>query len=275
MTVPLDLLSPPDAVTAEEFQALRDAALDRLQALAKDYVVRPTDPAVRLVEIAAYVRLLIGARINDAVRATFLATARGDDLGHVAAGMNVQRKAGESDGDLRRRAQLAWTAVSAAGPRDAYRFHALGVAGVADVDVSSPMPGQVQVVVLSTVADGIADADLLAAVTAVLDGDTVRPITDDVTVVSVTTQAVAVTATLQVSDQGPDTAIIQAAVEAAVGAYLGTRAIGRDIYRSALIDACHVPGVDSVALTVPAADVVIADGTVAIAGAVSLTVGRV
>ena len=275
MTVPLDLLPPPDAVSAEEFQALRDAALDRLRALAPDYVVRATDPAVRLVEIAAYVRLLLGARINDAVRATFLATARGADLDHVAAGMNVQRKAGEKDDGLRRRAQLAWTAVSTAGPRDAYHFHALGVAGVADVAVSSPNPGEVSVAVLSTADDGIADQALLDAVAAVLDADSVRPITDDVTVSSVSTMAVAVTAELQVSGQGPDSAAVEAAAEEAVEAYLGARVIGRDIYRSAIIDACHVPGVEKVTLSAPAADVAIAAGEVAIAGVVTLTVNRV
>ena len=274
MTVPLNLLPPPDAVAGEEFRALRDAALERLQVLAPSYVVRVTDPAVRLVEIAAYLRLLLGARINDAVRATFLATARRADLDHVAAGMNVGRKAGESDDDLRLRAQLAWTAVSTAGPRDAYRFHALGVAGVAGVAVTSPKPGEVSVAVLSTDADGVAGADLLAAVTAALNADAVRPVTDEVDVISVATRAVPVAATLRVSGQGPDTAVVQAAAEAAVGVYLAARVIGRDVYRSALIDACHAAGVDSVVLAAPAADVAIGAAEVAIAGDVALTVAR-
>lgn len=276
MTVPLDQLSPPAAVAREEFVALRDAALDRLRALAPDYDARATDPAVRLVELAVYMRLLLGARINDAVRGTFLATATTTDLDHVAAGMNVERKAGESDDDLRRRAQLAWTALSTAGPRDAYRFHALSAAGVDDVAVSSPMPGQVLVVVLSEAADGDAgDAAAVAAVTAILDADTVRPMTDVVTVQAAALQVVDVTATLRVSGQGPATDVVQAAAEAAVAALLGERVIGRDVHRSALVAACHVPGVENVTLTAPATDVAVPTAAVALAGDVAITVERV
>ena len=276
MTVPLDRLSPPDAVAREEFVALRDAALDRLRVLAPDYDARATDPAVRLVELAVYMRLLLGARINDAVRGTFLATAAGADLDHVAAGMNVERKAAESDDDLRRRAQLAWTALSTAGPRDAYRFHALSAAGVDDVAVTSPMPGQVLVVVLSEAADGgDGDAAAVAAVAAVLGDDAVRPMTDVVTVRAATLETVDVTAALSVSGQGPATDVVQAAAEAAVAELLGERVIGRDVHRSALVAACHVPGVESVALTAPVADVAVAADAAAVAGEVSITVSRV
>ena len=275
MTVPLDRLSPPAAVAAEDFAALRDAALDRLRVLVPDYDPRPADPAVRLVEVAAYVRLLLGARINDAVKGTFLATARGADLDHVAAGMNVQRKAGEADDDLRRRAQLAWTALSVAGPRDAYRFHALSAAGVDDAAVSSPAPGEVRVVVLSDAADGgVGDAAAVAAVTAVLGDDTVRPMTDTVTVAAAALETVDVNATLHVSGQGPALDVVRAAAEAAVAALLDDRVIGRDIHRSALIAACHVPGVDHVTLAAPAADVTIDAGAAAVAGDVTLMVER-
>ena len=274
MTVPLNLLPPPDVVVSEEFQALRDQALARLQALDPEFVVRATDPAVRLIEIAAYVRLLLGARVNDAARATFLATARGADLDHVAAAANVDRQTGESNDELRRRAQLAWTALSVAGPRDAYRFHALSVGEVADVAATSPMPGQVKIVVVSDAADGTTGQELLDAVAAAVSDEAVRPVTDTVMVEAATVQTVNVTATLQVAGQGPDLSVVDGAAEAAVAAYLGVRAIGRDVYRSALVDACHVPGVDNVNLTVPAADVVVPDASVAVAGAVMLTVER-
>ena len=216
-------------------------------------------------------RLLLGGRVNDAVRGTFLATATGADLDNVVAVLNVARLPGESDDALRARARLAWDAVSTAGPVDGYRFHALSVPGVRDAGISSPNPGEVVVAVLSAAADGVADAALIAAVEAALNDDAVRPVTDDVTVRSVATVNYDVTAKLKVGG-GPDLEIIKAAATEAVREYVDAPAIGRTIYRSALFAACHVPGVNVVELTAPAADVPATAAQVAIAGTVTLTV---
>ncbi len=274
MTLPLDRLPPPPAIAREDFAALRDAALAELQRLAPDYEPRPTDPAVRLVEVAAYLRLLLGGRVNEAVRATWLATARGADLDQVAAGMGVRRKADEADDGLRRRAQLAWTALSAAGPRDAYRFHALSVPGVRDAAVGSPRPGRVEVTVLSDAADGATGAELVAAVEAALSGDRVRPVTDEVAVRAAAVTAVDVDAVLRVPGDGPDLAVVEAAAAAALADYLGARAIGRAIRRSAIVAALHVPGVESVALAAPAADAAVGAAAVAVAGDVRIALER-
>ena len=272
MTIPLDRLPPPDAVTSLSFEALRDAAVADLVARVPDYAPRPTDPAVRILEVAAYMRLLVEGRVNDAARATWLATATGADLDQVAAAVDVLRLLGESDDALRRRAQLAWTALSTAGPVDAYRFHALSVPGVRDVGVTSPNPGDVLVVVLANTPDGVADAALIAAVTAALAPEAVRPVTDDVTVQSVASVAYDVTATLHVPGGGPDHDVVQAAAAAAVQAYTDAVAIGRDIWRSALFAACHVPGVQRVEIGAPVADVAVTDLQAAVAGTVTLTV---
>lgn len=274
MTLPLDRLPPPPAVAQEDFAALRDAALAELQRLAPDYEPRPTDPAVRLVEVVAHMRLILGARVNEAVRATWLATARGADLDQVAAGMGVRRKADEADDDLRRRAQLAWTALAAAGPRDAYRFHALSVPGVRDAAVGSPRPGHVEVVVLSDAEDGATGAELVAAVDAAVSGDRVRPVTDEVTVRAAAVTAVDVDAVLRVPGDGPDLAVVEAAAGAALADYLGARAIGRAIRRSAIVAALHVPGVESVALAAPAADAAVDAAAVAVAGDVRIALER-
>ena len=272
MTIPLDLLPPPAAVVTEEFATLRDQALADLVARVPDYEPRPTDPAVRLIEVVAYLRLLQGGRINDAVRGTFLATATGADLDHVVAVLDVARLAGESDDALRARARLAWDTVSTAGPTDAYRFHALSVPGVRDVAVASPGPGEVVVTVLAHAAGGVPAQALLDAVEAALNAEAVRPVTDDLTVQAVTAVAYNVTAALTVVGGGPDLQIVQDAATAAVRSYVDAYAVGRSIRRSALFAACHVPGVDSVALTAPAADVVATAAQAAIPGDVTVSV---
>ena len=272
MTVPLDRLPPPAAVAVEDFATLRDGAIADLVKRVPDYDPRPTDPAVRLIEVAAYLRLLLGGRVNDAVRGTFLATATGPDLDHVASAMNVARLSGESDDRLRARALLAWEAVSTAGPIGSYRFHAMSVQGVADVGVTSPTPGAVTITVQAEASGGVADAALLAAVRKALNQDTVRPVTDVVTVRSVAVVGYTVAATLTVA-AGPDREVVRAAATAAVRAHVAAASgIGRRVYRSALIAACHVPGVDAVNLTMPAADVVVTSAQMALAGAITITV---
>lgn len=272
MTIPLDRLPAPRAVEVEEFEALRDQAIADLVARVPDYDPLPTDPAVRLIEVAAYLRLLLGGRINDAARAGFLATATGSDLDNVVAVLNVARLSGESDDTLRNRARLAWDTVTTAGPVDAYRFHALSVPGVRDVGVSSPSPGEVLVVVLSHAANGVPDAALLEAVRTVLAAPAVRPVTDTVTVQAVAVVAYDVTATLKVSGSGPDRTIVEAAATAAVREYVDGYRIGGAVRRSRLFAACHVPGVDQVALAAPAADVAVTAAQVAIPSSVTLTV---
>ena len=278
MTIPLGRLPAPAAVVAEEFEQLRDDAVaDLVARLAAqnppvNYVPRATDPAVRLIEVAAYIRLLLGGRINDAVRGTFLALATGTDLDNVVAALNVVRLAGETNDALRGRARLAWDALSTAGPTDGYRFHALSVPGVRDAHVTSPDPGEVTVSVLSHAGGGVADAALLAAVTAALGAEAVRPVTDVVTVQAVAAVAYDVTATLTLTGSGPDSAVVVAAAEAAVREYVDDITIGRDIRRSQLFAACHVPGVESVALAAPAADVAVDDAEFGLVGAVAVTV---
>ena len=272
MTIPLDRLPAPAAVVAEEFEQLRDDAIADLVARVPGYVPRPTDPAVRLLEVAAYLRLLLGGRINDAVRGTFLALAAGTDLDHVVSALNVVRLAGESDDALRSRVRLAWDTLSTAGPTDGYRFHALSVPGVRDAHVTSPSPGDVTVSVLSHAGGGVADAALLAAVTAALGAEAVRPVTDVVTVQAVAAVAYDVTAELTLTGGGPDPEIVRTAAQAAVREYVDDVAIGRDIRRSALFAACHAPGVEHVSLTAPAADVAVGDTEFGLVGTVTVTV---
>ena len=271
MTIPLDRLPPPDAVRSLSLEELRDAAIADLRARVPDYEPLPTDPAVRILEVAAYMRLLVEGRINDGVRGTWLATATGADLDQVAAVLNVERLEGEGDDPFRRRIQLAWTTLSTAGPADAYRFHALSVPGVREVGVDSPNPGEVRVVVLAASENGVADADLIAAVKAALDSRAVRPVTDTLTVQSVAAVAYNVEAALTVHASGPDLGVVRAAAVDAVLAHGAVRAIGRDVRRSALFAACHVPGVEAVELKEPVVDVAVSDLQVAILGAVTIT----
>lgn len=271
---PIDLsaLSLPDAVEALDYETLLAARRAVLLALAPELaeaLALESEPLIKLLEVGAYREMILRAAVNDSVRAVMLATATGTDLDHLAALLGVERQvlveadpnaippvaeALEDDASLRRRVQLAPEGMTNAGTVGAYTYHALRAHGrIRDVGVSSPGPGQVLVTVLSHDDDGQPSAEVLAAVTAVLEE--VRPLCDDATAAAPVFADFGVTATLHLT-ASPGAEVVLAAAEAAVAAYLDqARAVGRVVRRSALIAALHQPGVETVVLAAPAADV--------------------
>ncbi len=282
--IDLSRLPAPDVIENLDYEALLEAAIVRL---GPDYVVSEADPAYKVLESGSYRELLLRQRVNDGARGVLLATAKGRDLDNLAALLGVERQivtpadpdaippveaVYESDERLRLRTQLAPSAISTAGPVSSYRYHALAAGSqVLDVAVTSPAPGSVTVTVLSREGNGQAGADLLAAVTAALNDESVRPLGDVLAVQSAAIVDYRVTAELTIG-VGPDSDAVLAAATAAVTAYAASaRKIGRAIPRSALFAALHVAGVEAVDLTAPAADVAITAVQAAHATAINVT----
>lgn len=215
-----------------------------------------SEPLVKLIEAWAYEAILKAGEINAGVRAMLLAHATGADLDNVAANHLVERRVGETDADFRARAQLGPAGWSTAGPEGAYRFHALSASPeVADVDVSSPSPGVVRIVVLSHAPDGVASPELLATVAAALNAEEVRPLDDHVVVVSAGVASYDVEGVLMVPP-GPDAAPLVAAAYAAVRAYgAERRKLGLGVTLDGLKAAMMRPGVEAAPMTSPLADI--------------------
>jgi len=274
--IDLSLLSPPDVVEALDFEAILAAMKADLAARAPDLaavLVLESEPVVKLLEVCAYREVLIRARVNDAARACYLATATGADLDNLAAFYGVARlvitpadpgavpplaAVMESDADLRRRAQLAPEGFSTAGPVGAYVFHALSAdADVLDASAVSETPGAVTVSILSRTGTGAAPAPLVATVLAALTAEDVRPLSDTVGVQSAAIVSYAITAQIFCLP-GPDRAVVIAAAQAAAQAHADAQhRLGRDITLSGIYAALHRPGVQRVNLISPAADIVI------------------
>lgn len=88
----------------------------------------------------------------------------------------------ESDERYRARIQLAPESYTCAGSEGSYRYHALRVhPDIAEVAVWSPKPGHVDVRPV-LIGGELPDATLIEAVRLALSADTVRPLTDTVTV---------------------------------------------------------------------------------------------
>ncbi|MBK5910130.1 hypothetical protein CCR85_01305 [Rhodothalassium salexigens] len=267
--IDLSRLPPPDVVEPVDYETILAAMKADLAARWPDFQDGPHmagDPLVKLLEVAAYWVTLVHQRVNDASRATMLATATGADLDNLAALLGVERltvvpgnddadPVMEPDADLRRRAALALEGYPTAGSVGAYRFHALSADGrVADVGVASPAPGEVVVTVLVRDGDGTPDAELLARVTERLTADRVRPLTDLVTVRAAQVTPVAIRARLLV-EPGPAVETVRSAADSAVRAYLAERhRLGAVLALSGLAAALHQPGVRRVLLDAPTAD---------------------
>lgn len=270
--IDLSQLPAPAVIESLSYESIFAAMLADLRARDSTFdALVESDPAYKILEVAAYRELILRARVNDAAHAVMLAYAVGSDLEHLAALYGVQRllldpgdpdaippvpPTYETDAALRRRTQLALEGFSTAGPTGAYLFHALSASGqVLDASVRSDTPGEVTVAVLSTVGQGGASNELLAAVEAAVNADDVRPLTDFVTVESASVKTYTVSATLTLQT-GPDAAVVRQSAIDAVTAYTQERhRLGLTVARSGLLAALHRPGVDLATLSQPAADV--------------------
>lgn len=274
--VDLSRLPAPTAIEELSFEALRGQWLARFQELVAAAggtfdAALESDPVIKLVELGAYREMIWRASRNAGLKAVMVAYAIGTDLDALGALFGIERyvlipadpEAGvtevtESDADFRRRMVLAPEGFSVAGPRGAYIFHALSAhADVLDVSAVSPDPGEVVVTVLSRSGSGAPSSPVLAAVTAALSAEDVRPITDQVTVQAASIVNFAITATLTYF-VGPDKALVTANAQAALQAWLAeNRRLGRKGTRAGIIAALMVEGLQNVTLASPAADVAV------------------
>ncbi|MDO6756932.1 baseplate J/gp47 family protein [Phaeobacter inhibens] len=288
--IDMSLLPAPDLVQSVDYEAALSAMLSELRARAPAFdALVESDPAFKLVELAAFFQTMTLQQINDAGRAVMPATATGADLDNIAARYGVARQVIdpgnpealppvsavlESDDDFRRRMLVAFEGLTTAGSAGSYIFHALSAhPDIADASVESPAPGEVLVTILTRVADGSASPELQASTLEVLSADDVRPLADMVTVQSAAITPYSIDASLTVLP-GPDSEVARsAAQEAAISYAAAQHRLGRDVTLSGIYAALHQPGVQNVTLTSPAADIVIGNDGAAFCTGISVTVG--
>lgn len=272
----LSELEVPDAIIVPDASDIFVRWLARLRELDPEFdALVESDPACKQGEANAYQLMLAFQRVNDAVRAVFLASARGADLDQIGANFNVKRyiitpadpdavppvdAELEEDEAYRERIQLSWAQLNTAGARNAYRFHARSAdADVLDADAYGPedhsRPGEVDVYVLSRTGVGTAPQTLLDKTSASLSADEVRPLTDFVSVKSAVIQRYSITAELEIPD-GPDSKTVLDNAISVVTSYAAlSHRIKTVIPLSAVYAALQQPGVVRVRLTSPAADI--------------------
>lgn len=286
--VNLSQLPAPNVVEKLDFETILAEMIADLQERDPTFTAMvESDPAYKILEVCAYRELLMRQRVNESAKAIMLAYATGADLDQLGANVGVQRQVitpadettvpptpavMESDEDFRARIQLSPEGYTTAGSEGSYVFHGLGAdADVKDIQAISPEPGKVTVYVLSRTGDGTAPQSTLNAVTATLNGETIRPMTDEVTVLSANIVNYTVTAELTLLP-GPDaTVVLQSVIDSVTAFVESQRRIGYDVTLSGLYHALHQPGVQNVNLTSPATSLVLGDGQASYCTTINVT----
>lgn len=171
---------------------------------------------------------------------------------------NVTTSAGgsdiESDDNLRERIHEAPEAYSCAGSEGAYQFHTKSVSAlISDVAVDSETPGTVQIYPLLK-GGQLPTQEILDAVDAYLSKNTVRPLTDQLTIRVPTIHEYTIDLTYWISRENVTAAAeIQAAAETAVQDYVEWQRskLGRDLNPSRLIHMLLTAGVKRVDVRSP------------------------
>ena len=249
-------LPTPQVLETLRFEHIFDALLRDFRLRYPQYsALLASDPAIKLIEVAAYRELLLRARINEAARANLLAFAVGNDLEHLGAFYGVTRLPQEQDEPLRRRIRARIMGFANAGGAAHYRYWALSASPeVADVAVDSPGPGRVRISVLPTGHSDTVPEALLDAVRATVLRDDVRVLTDTVEVVPVSLVPVTVAAQIWLY---PDTplAVFEGLAPRLTRELAQAAVLGWDLTQSWLIAQLQQPGIHKVALIHPDADI--------------------
>lgn len=218
-----------------------------------------SDPAIKILEIAAYQEMLLRFRIHEAIKSNLLNYASGLDLDNLAEFYSVKRAEGERDEAFRAKIQTRIQAWSPAGSRDHYKFHALQAdPRVKDARADSPHPGLVRIAILSTETDGLARDDLIQKVASVIQSDSIRVLTDTVEIVPCTITNIDVKAKVFLYPNTPET-VLEDAKNQLEKAFESQKSLGWDVSTSWITAHLFVEGIQKIELDSPQADLEIAD----------------
>ena len=294
--IDLSLLPAPTVIESLDYEAIlteRKQYLISLYPLAEQESITATlalesEPIVKLLQESAYRELLLRNRVNTAAAAVMLAFAAGADLDQIGANYGCARlvitaaddtaippieAVYESDNDYRYRIQMSLDSYTTAGSKESYIYHGLSADGdVKDIEPVSPSPGVVTIYVLSRTGDGSASEELIEKVSAALNEESIRPMTDQVTVQSAAILNYTIDAEL-VLLPGPDQSVVQAAAVSALTEYTeAQKKLGYDITLDGIYKALRQTGVQKVNLTTPQNHISIGSGQAGHCASMNVTV---
>lgn len=272
MTQDLSKIPAPNIIEPLSYELILSRMQEELVAKDPEFsALVESDPAIKVLEIAAWRELLLRQRINDAARANLLAFALDSDLDHLAAFYNVERMEAEPDLAFRKRIQAKIAGWSTAGSRDYYRYHALSASTrVLDARADSPLPGQVRISILAADNQGIADNALLQLVSEAVTNDIVRVLTDSVEVVACGIKTTPIIADIYLYPETSAEIITQAETRLN-SAIAEQKRLGWDLTGSWIMGNLFVEGMQKIEIISPAQDIEIAENECVAIDSVQLT----
>jgi Phage-related baseplate assembly protein len=212
-----------------------------------------SDPAMKVLEVAAWRELLLRQRINESVKSNLLKFATGEDLDNLAEFYGVEREKEEEDERFRKRIKAKIIGWSTCGSKEYYRYHALSAdRRVKDALVESPVAGSVQISILST-QTGIVSEELLEIVKKQVTRDDIRVLTDTVTVIGCNITEIDIHSRMSISPLISKEEIKKQFIKK----FEASRRLGWNVTRSWIIANLFVEGVENVELIEPKEDIVI------------------
>ncbi|WP_265022690.1 baseplate assembly protein [Wolbachia endosymbiont (group B) of Ischnura elegans] len=212
-----------------------------------------SDPAIKILEVAAWRELLLRQRINEAVKSNLLKFAT---VGNLAEFYGVERQKEEDDERFRKRVKAKIAGWSTGGSKEYYKYHALSAdSRVKDALVESPIPGKVQISILSTQLSttGIALEELLEIVKKQVTRDDIRVLTDTVTVIGCNIMEIDIHSRMSINPVISEEEIKKQFIEK----FELAKRLGWSVTRSWIIANLFVDGVENVELIEPKEDVVV------------------
>ncbi|WP_353274074.1 baseplate J/gp47 family protein [Wolbachia endosymbiont (group A) of Ennomos erosarius] len=212
-----------------------------------------SDPAIKILEVAAWRELLLRERINEAVKSNLLKFATGEDLDDLAEFYGVERQKEEDDERFRKRIKAKIIGSSTCGSKEYYRYHALSAdRRVKDALVESPIPGKVQISILSTQLSTLPE-ELLEIVKKQVTRDDIRVLTDTITVIGCNITEIDIHSRMSISPVISEKEIKKQFIKK----FEVSKRLGWNVTRSWIIANIFVEGVENVELIEPKEDVVV------------------
>ncbi|WP_265030436.1 baseplate assembly protein [Wolbachia endosymbiont (group B) of Athalia cordata] len=222
-----------------------------------------SDPAMKVLEVAAWRELLLRQRINEAVKGNLLKFATVDNLAEF---YGVERQKEDDDERFRKRIKAKIAGWSTGGSKEYYKYHALSAdSRVKDALVESPIPGKVQISILST-QTGIVLEELLEIVRKQVNRDDIRVLTDTVTVIGCNITEIDIDSRMSISSLISEEEIKKQFIEK----FELAKRLGWNVTRSWIIANLFVEGVENVELIEPREDVVVLGNECAVLSHVKL-----
>ncbi|CAH9054887.1 hypothetical protein PSECIP111951_01130 [Pseudoalteromonas holothuriae] len=252
--IELSRLAVPDVIENLQYEAIYKQMHEALLEAIPEYTSLASDPATKLLEIAATRELLLRQRINDAARSVMVAYAQGKDLDHLGVLFGVERSVNESDERYRLRIPLSLESHSMAGTMGAYEYQTMAATSdVRDVYVYSSKPGFVDVKVLPE--QGAEPQQVAEKVNEYLNDEDIRPLTDYVQVHLVEPKKYDINAQVYLSELANKDQVA-ANINAKLATFIRDHyRLGQEVPHSGIIDTLHQFGVRKVKLTAPQDDI--------------------